>query len=154
MYPQKSYKYWYHGTERERAPLTIIIIIVILTIIIVTQPRVYENHINWIADPAPPASRLFDEMTSPAPAPAVPTPPAEVHLRLPGRLRSRRRRRRKAAASANRNSASRQAGLAIPPCGQPMRIRPAWLPAQRPGRGQQPIEIRRFLGISLESASL
>ena len=37
---------------------------------------------------------------------------------------------------------------------QPMRIRPAWLPAQRPGRGQRPIEIRRFLGISLESTSL
>ena len=37
---------------------------------------------------------------------------------------------------------------------QPMRIRPAWLPAQRPGRGRRPIEIRRFLGISLESTSL
>ena len=98
-----------------------------------TQPRVYENRLNWIADPAPPASRLFNEMTSPAPAPTVPTPPAEVHPRLPGHLRSRRRRRRKAAASANEN-------------------RPAWLPGQRPGRGQRPIEIRRFLGISLESA--
>ena len=69
-----------------------------------TQPRVYENSLNWIADPAPPASHLFNEMTSPAPAPTVPTPPAEVHPRFPGHLRSRRRRRRKAAASANENS--------------------------------------------------
>ena len=69
-----------------------------------TQPRVYENRLNWIADPAPPATRLFNEMTSPAPAPTIPTPPAEVHPRLPGCLRSRQRRRRKAAASANRNS--------------------------------------------------
>ena len=70
----------------------------------VTQPRVYENRLNWITEPAPPASRRVDEMTSPAPAPAVPPPPAEVHPRLPGRLRSRRQRRRKAAASANENS--------------------------------------------------
>ena len=77
----------------------------------VTRPF-YESRLNWIVDPAPPASR-FDDVISPAPA--VPTPPAEVHPRLTGRLRSRRRRRRKAAASANRNSASRQADLTTPP---------------------------------------
>ena len=81
---------------------------------LVTRPF-YESRLNWVADPAPPASRCLDEMTSPTPAPAIPTPPAEVHPRLPGRLQSRRRRRRKAAASANRNSASRQADLATPP---------------------------------------
>ena len=82
--------------------------------VIVTRPF-YENRLNWVADPAPPASCRLDDMTSPAPAPTVPTPPAEVHPRLPGRLRSRRRRRRKATASANRNSASCQADLATPP---------------------------------------
>ena len=87
---------------------------IIIIIIIVTRPF-YESCLNWIADPAPPASRRVDEMTSPDPAPAVPTPPAEVHPRLPGRLRSRRQRRRKAAASANKNSASRQTDLATPP---------------------------------------
>ena len=85
----------------------------------VTQPF-YENCLNWVADPALPASRRLDDMTSPAPAPAVPTPPAEVHPRLPGRLLSRRRRRRRAAASANSNSASHQAALATPP------MRPAY----------------------------
>ena len=80
---------------------------------IVTRPF-YENRLNWVADPTPPASRRLDDMTSPAPAPAVPTPPAEAHPRLPGCLRSRRRRRRKAATSANSNSASRQAALATP----------------------------------------
>ena len=83
-------------------------------IIIVTRPF-YESRLNWVADPAPPASRRLDDRTSPAPAPAIPTLPAEVHPRLPGRLRSRRRRRRKAAASANRNSASHPADLATPP---------------------------------------
>ena len=83
-------------------------------IIIVTRPF-YESRLNWVADPALPASRRLDDRTSPAPAPAIPTPPAEVHPRLPGHLRSRRWRRRKAAASANRNSASRPADLATPP---------------------------------------
>ena len=69
-----------------------------------TQPRVNENCLNWFADPAPPASRLFNEMTTPVPAPTVHTQPAAVHPRLLGHLRSRRRRRRKAAASANENS--------------------------------------------------
>ena len=62
----------------------------------------YENRLNWVADPAPPASRRLDNMTP---------PPTEVHLQLPGRLRSRRRRRRRT----NRNSASRQAALVTPP---------------------------------------
>ena len=67
----------------------------------VTRPF-YENRLNWVADPAPPASRRLDNM-----APQ----PTEVHPQLPGRLWSRRRKRRRT----NRNSASRQAALATPP---------------------------------------
>ena len=70
----------------------------------VTRPF-YESRLNLITNPAPPASRRLDDMTS----------PEEVHPRLPGSLRSRRQRRRKAAASTNDNSASRQAALVTPP---------------------------------------
>ena len=35
---------------------------------------------------------------------------------------------------------------------QPMKIHPAWLPAQRPGRGQRPIGILLFQDLSLEPA--
>ena len=91
----------------------------------VTRPF-YESRLNWIADPAPPASHCVNEMTSPAPAPAVPTPLAEVHPRLPGRLRSLRRRRRKAAASANKNAASRPADLATPPTRPANENSPRW----------------------------
>ena len=66
----------------------------------VTRPF-YENCLNWVADPAPPASRRLDDMTP---------LPAEVPPLLPGRLWSRRRRRRRT----NRNSASRQAALTTP----------------------------------------
>ena len=45
----------------------------------VTRPF-YENRLNWVADPVPPASRRLDNMTP---------PPTEVHPRLPARLRSR-----------------------------------------------------------------
>ena len=102
--------------------------------IYVTQPTVYENRLNWIADPAPPASRLFHEMTSPAPAPAVPTPPAEVNPRLPGRLRSRRRRRRKAAASANENSSRLASSTATRPRSTANRNSP--IPGNHPGISQ------------------
>ena len=100
--------------------LEILFVIFVKNIILlhVTRPF-YERRLNWIADPAPPASRCVKEMTSPAPtpapAPAVPTPLSEVHPRLPGRLRSRRRRKRKAAASANKNAASHPADLATLP---------------------------------------
>ena len=75
----------------------------------------YENRLNWIPDPAPPAPCRLDDLTSPAPAPAIPTPPSEAHPRLPRRLRPRRRRKRKTAATANSNSASCEADLATPP---------------------------------------
>ena len=100
----------------------------------VTQPRVYENRLNWITDHAPPASRRVDEMTSPAPAPAVPPPPAEVHPRLPGRLRSRRRRRRKAAASANENSFHLASSPATLPRSTANRNSP--IPGNQPGISQ------------------
>ena len=99
-----------------------------------TQPRVYENRLNWIADPAPPASHRVDEMTSPAPALAVPTPVAEVHPRLPGRLRSRRRRRRKEAASANENSSRLAPSTATRPRSTANRNSP--IPGSQPGISQ------------------
>ena len=69
---------------------------------------------NWVVDPAPPASRQSTE-ASPAPTPAILIPPSGSPSQPPRRFKSRRRRRRKAAHSANRNSVSRQADLATPP---------------------------------------
>ena len=80
----------------------------------VTRPF-YESRVNWVVDPAPPASRRPSTEASPAPTPAILMPPSGAPSQPPRRLKSRRRRRRKAARSANRNSASRQADLAIPP---------------------------------------
>ena len=80
----------------------------------VTRPF-YENRLNWIPDPVPPAPRRLDDLASPASAPAIPAPPSEAHPRLPRRLRPRRRRKRKTAATANENSVSREADLATPP---------------------------------------
>ena len=55
----------------------------------VTRPF-YENRLNWVPDPAPPAPRCLDDLTSsvPVPAPPVPvstitTPPPEARPRLP-----------------------------------------------------------------------
>ena len=72
----------------------------------VTRP-LYENRLNWIHDPMPPATRTQDDLTSPTLASAGNTPPSEVHHKLPRRLRPRRHRRRQPASSANENSASR-----------------------------------------------
>ena len=80
----------------------------------VTRPF-HESRLNWVVDPAPPASRQPTEEASPASMPAILMPPSEAPSQPPRRLRSRRRKRRKDARSANRNSASRQAGLATPP---------------------------------------
>ena len=68
---------------------------------------------NWVTDPAPPASRPSTEV-SPAPTPALLMPSSGAFSQPPRRQKSRRRRRRKAKRSANRNSASRQADLATP----------------------------------------
>ena len=81
--------------------------------LIVTRPF-YENRLNWVPDPAPPAPCRLDDLTSPVPASTIHTPPSEAHPRLPKRLRPRRRRKRKTAVAANDNSASREADLATP----------------------------------------
>ena len=80
----------------------------------VTRPF-YENRLNWIPDPAPPAPRRLDDLALPTSEPAIPTPPSEAHPRLPRRLRPHRRRKRRTAATANENSAPRAPGLATPP---------------------------------------
>ena len=91
----------------------------------VTRP-LYENRLNWVVDPAPPASRQPMEETSPASTPAIFVPPSEAPSQPPRGLRSRRRRRRKAARSANRNSASRQADPATPPTRPANENSPRW----------------------------
>ena len=77
----------------------------------VTRPF-YESRVNWVTDPAPPASRRPTAEVSPAPTPAILMPSSGASSQLPRRQKSRRRR--KAALSANHNSASRQADLATP----------------------------------------
>ena len=85
-----------------------------MVIIIVTRPF-YESRVNWVVDPAPPASRRPSAEASPAPTPAILMPPSGAPSQPPRRLKSRRRRRRKAARSANRSLASRQADVATLP---------------------------------------
>ena len=82
-------------------------------ILSVTRP-IYESRVNWVIDPAPPASRRPATKASPAPTPAILMPPSGASSQPPRRQKSRRRRRRKAARTANQNSASRQADLATP----------------------------------------
>ena len=79
----------------------------------VTRPF-YESRVNWVTDPAPPASPRPTTKVSPAPTPAILMPSSGASSQSPRRQKSRRRRRRKAARSANHNSASRQADLATP----------------------------------------
>ena len=79
----------------------------------VTRPF-YKSRVNWVVDPAPPASRRPATETSPAPTPTILMPPSGTSSLPPRRQKSRRRRRRKAALAANSNSASRQADLATP----------------------------------------
>ena len=91
----------------------------------VTRPF-YENRLNWIPDPVPPAPCRLHDLTSPAPAPAIPTPPSKAHLRLPRRLRPHRRRKRKTATTDNENSASHEADLATPPALSANRNSSSW----------------------------
>ena len=79
----------------------------------VTRPF-YESRVNWVVDPAPPASRRPATEASPTPTPAILMPPSGASSQPPRRQKSRRRRRRKAAHAVNSNSASRQADLATP----------------------------------------
>ena len=68
---------------------------------------------NWVTDPAPPASRPSTEVSL-APTPAILMPSSGASSQPPRCQKSRRRRRRKAACAANQNSASRQSDLATP----------------------------------------
>ena len=86
----------------------------------VTRPF-YENCLNWVPDPALPAPRRLDDLTSsvlvstsPVPTSTVNMPPSEAHPRLPKCLRPCRRRKRKTAVAASDNSASHKADLATP----------------------------------------
>ena len=87
--------------------------IMIIIIIIVTRPF-YNSRVNWVTDPAPPASHRPTTKVSPATTPAILMPSSGASSQPPRRHKSRRRRRRKAVRSANHNSASRQADLATP----------------------------------------
>ena len=79
----------------------------------VTQP-LYESRMNWIHDPAPPASRrpIVDFDDTPASAIASESPGAPFAPPQP--KKSRRRRRRRNHRSANQNSAHRSAALVTP----------------------------------------
>ena len=79
----------------------------------VTRPF-YESRVNWVTDPAPPASQSPTTKVSPFPTPAILMPSSGASSQPPRRQKSRRRRRRKDVHSANHNSASRQADLATP----------------------------------------
>ena len=76
------------------------------------SPDHFTSRVNWVVDPAPPASRRPATEASPAPTPTILMPPSGAPSQLPRRQKSRRT---KAACSANRNSASRQVDLATPP---------------------------------------
>ena len=79
---------------------------VILAYESVTQP-LYESRMNWVHDPAPPASRRpivnFDD----APTAAITSESPGAPYTQPQPKKSRRRRRRKNNRSANQNSAHR-----------------------------------------------
>ena len=76
----------------------------------ITQPF-YESRVNWIVDPAPPASRHPVPEASSAPTPALSMPSSGDVPQPPRRQKSSRRRRRKAAPPTNQYPASRQADV-------------------------------------------
>ena len=76
----------------------------------VTQPF-YESRVNWVIDPAPPASRRPVLEESAAPKPDHKMPSSGGVPQPPRRQKSRRRRRRKAARSASQRPASRPADV-------------------------------------------
>ena len=79
----------------------------------VTQP-LYESRMNWVHDPAPPASRRpivdFDD----TPAPAITSESPGAPYTQPQPKKSRRRRRRRNNCSANQNSAHRSTAPVTP----------------------------------------
>ena len=106
-----------------------------------TQPRIYENRLNWIPGPALPTSCHLDDLTSSVaastssvPASAVNTPPSEPHPRLPRRLRPRRRRKRQPAAAANENLFRLASSTATRP--RPTANRNSSIPGNQPGISQ------------------
>ena len=79
----------------------------------VTRP-LYDSRVNWVVDPAPPASRRPVLEGFSAPTPTLAMPPSGDVPQPPRRQKSRRRRRRKAARPANQLPASRQADVTAP----------------------------------------
>ena len=83
------------------------------SIVTVTQP-LYESRMNWVHDPAPPASRRpivdFDD----TPASTITSASPGAPLALPQPKKSWRRRRRRNHCSANQNSAHRSAAPVTP----------------------------------------
>ena len=69
---------------------------------------------NWVVDPAPPASRRPASEASSAPTPALWMPSSGDVSQPPRHQKSRRRRRRKAARPANQHPASRHAEVTTP----------------------------------------
>ena len=100
---------------------------IMIIIIIVTQP-IYESRMNWVHDPAPPASRraTVDFSDTPVnfsdppvnstgtPASAIISASPGAPLASPHPKKSRRRRRRRNRRSANQNSAPRSAAPVTP----------------------------------------
>ena len=84
-----------------------------MIIIIVTQP-LYESRMNWVHDPAPPASRRSNLELAGTPAPAIAKEFPGALSTQPRQKKSRRRRRRKNKRSANQNSAHRSAAPVAP----------------------------------------
>ena len=99
----------------------------------------------------PPPTRHPDDLA--APSPSENTPPRDGPSKFPRRLRPRRRRERQPELSTNESAASRVAGPAtqLRPAANQNSAHPS-SSSEPPGRGQQPIGIRRFQDSSLEPA--
>ena len=94
---------------------------------------------NWVIDPAPPASRRPATEVSPAPTPAILMPSSGASSQPPRCQKSRRRRRRKAARTVNKNSASRKADLVTPAARSANRNSAHWRATQpRPAANDRP----------------
>ena len=86
---------------------------VVLRVGDVTQP-LYESCVNWVHDPASPASRRPAMEAAPTPASAILEDSPGAPSTQPKRRKSWRRRRRKAARPANQKAASRPADPMTP----------------------------------------
>ena len=109
------------------APIVLLSVCDLVCVLFVTQP-LYESRMNWVYDPAPPASRRatvdFSDTpvnssdtpvhTSDTPASAIGKASPGAPLASPNPKKSRRRRRRRNRRSANENSAPRSATPVTP----------------------------------------